>query len=75
MSSPLHCEASGLKVGSVEVVVVVVELLEVAELATVRVEDFVVDDPEVVDVFRVVGRGVIRQEHADDTLGAEYWET
>lgn len=34
----------------------------------------VVDD-EVVEVVRVVGPGVMRQEHPDDTLDAGYCET
>lgn len=43
------------------------------------VEVFESDDDEVVgvvvDVVKVVGPGVIRQEHPDDTLAAGYCDT
>lgn len=64
MSSPLHCSRPGTKVGVAEGVV---EVLEVDDD-----KDNVV---EVVAVVRVVGPGVMRQEHPDDTLDAGYCET
>ena len=64
MSSPLHCSWPGTKVGVAEGMVEV--------LAIVDDDDDVV---AVVAVVRVVGPGVMRQEHPDETLDAGYCET
>lgn len=60
-----------MNVGVVDVVVSV----DVAVLVVVVVGGVDVDDGEVVEVVRVVGPGVMRQEHPDDTLDAGYCET
>lgn len=74
-SSPVHCRVPGVKVGSVEVVVVVVASSEVDEDEAVEVVVIVVEGDEVVEVVRIVGPGVMRQEHPDDTLDAGYCDT
>lgn len=60
--------------------VVVVESSEVdedeaVEVVVIVVEGDKVDNDEVVEVCRVVGPGVMRQEHPDDTLDAGYCDT
>ncbi len=53
----------------------VADVVVAVDVVVVVVRGVEVDDDEVVEVVRVVGPGVMRQEHPDDTLDAGYWET